>query len=77
MRPTREQSGAVMAVELEAFLSAFPPRFICLSCLRQATSRKLADVQRALNRLLAERRIEARVEECLNCNSIGLALRRR
>jgi hypothetical protein len=65
-----------MAAELEAFLEAFPDRFICLPCLTQVTSRPASDVVAAVNHLLADRRVEARAAQCLNCDGSRLVLRR-
>jgi hypothetical protein len=65
-----------MAAELEAFLEAFPDRFICLPCLTAATSRPPRDVMAAVNRLLAAQGVEARAAQCLNCDGNRLVLRR-
>jgi len=66
-----------MAVELDAFLAAYKPKFICLSCLGEVTAREPADVKRAVDTLLAERRAETQVAECLNCNVTAFVVRRR
>ena len=67
--------GAV--IEIEAFLNAYRPRFICLPCLAAVTSREDADVRVTVDALLAERRAETAVAECLNCNAKAFVVRRR
>ena len=64
-------------IEIEAFLSAYSPRFICLACLAAVTSREDDDVRVTVNALLAERRAETAVAECLNCNAKAFVVRRR
>jgi len=53
-------------IEIESFLNAYQPKFICLPCLSAVTSRDQEDVRVAVNALLAERRAETDVAECLN-----------
>jgi hypothetical protein len=65
-----------MAVELHAFLAAYRPKFICLPCLIVVTMREPADVRQAVDSLLAERRAESRIGECLNCNTTAFVVRR-
>jgi hypothetical protein len=66
-----------MTVEIDAFLVAYRPKFICLSCLSQVTAREPSDVKSAVDELLATRRAESQVAECLNCNIISFVVRRR
>jgi hypothetical protein len=71
-------AGKVRAViEIQAFLDAYRPRFICLPCLAMVTSREDADVRVTVDALLAERRAETEVAECLNCNVQAFVVRRR
>ena len=56
-----------MPVEIDAFLAAYQPKFICIACLGAVTARDEADVRRTVEMLLAERRVETQVAECLNC----------
>ena len=55
-----------MPVEIEGFLSAYKPRFICLTCLGAVTGRDEADGQHApaleLGNALAEQAIRVQVE---------------
>jgi len=57
-----------MPVEIEAFLSAYAPKFICINCLAAVTSRDEADVRATVQMLLAERRAETRVARAI-CRS--------
>jgi hypothetical protein len=66
-----------MPVEIEGFLSAYTPRFICLTCLGAVTGRDEADVRSTVQTLLAERRAETHVGECLNCNVAAFVVRSR
>jgi hypothetical protein len=66
-----------MPVEIEAFLSAYSGKPICILCLCAVTERTEADVRSTVHMLLAERRVETQVAECLNCNSTGFVVRRR
>jgi hypothetical protein len=68
---------APMPIEIEAFLAAYKPKFICLSCLSRMTEREASDVKRAVDALCAERRAESSVAECLNCNVTAFVVRRR
>jgi hypothetical protein len=63
--------------EMGAFLAAYKPKFICLPCLSTVTAREPADVKQAVTLLLAERRAETQVAECLNCNVTAFVVRRR
>jgi hypothetical protein len=63
-------------IEIESFLNAYRPKFICLPCLSAVTSRDQEDVRVAVNALLAERRAETDVAECLNCNAMAFVVRR-
>jgi hypothetical protein len=63
-------------IEIESFLNAYRPKFICLPCLSAVTSRDQEDVRGAVNALLAERRAETDVAECLNCNAMAFVVRR-
>jgi hypothetical protein len=53
------------------------PKFICLPCLSQVTAREPADVKTVVDALLATRRAESQVAECLNCNAMAFVVRRR
>ena len=64
-------------VEIESFLSAYWPKFICLPCLAKVTSRQESDVRNVVMMLLAERRVETQAAECLNCNVTAFVVRRR
>jgi hypothetical protein len=66
-----------MPVQIEAFLNAYAPKFICLNCLAAVTSREEDDVRGTVQMLLAERRAETRVGECLNCNVTAFVVRHR
>jgi hypothetical protein len=66
-----------MPIEIDAFLAAYKPKLICLPCLGAVTSRETSDVKRAVDALLAERRLETQVAECLNCNATAFVVRRR
>lgn len=66
-----------MPVQIEAFLDAYRPKFICIYCLAAVTSREEADVRGTVQMLLAERRAETRVAECMNCNREAFVVRRR
>jgi hypothetical protein len=66
-----------MPVEIEAFLMAYKPKFICLACLGRVTAREAEDVKIAVDALLITRRAESQVAECLNCNAMALVVRRR
>jgi hypothetical protein len=66
-----------MPVEIEAFLDAYKPKYICLACLSQVTARESADVRTIVDALLATRRAESKVAECLNCNAMAFVVRRR
>jgi ABC-type transporter lipoprotein component MlaA len=66
-----------MPFEIEAFLSAFNGKFICLPCLGAVTSRDETDVRSTVQMLLAERRAETQVGECLNCNATAFLVGRR
>jgi hypothetical protein len=41
------------------------------------TARDEADVRRTVEMLLAERRVETQVAECLNCNQTAFVVRQR
>jgi hypothetical protein len=66
-----------MPAEIEAFLGAYQPKFICLPCLGAVTARAEADVRSTVQMLLAERRVETQVAECLNCNRTAFVVRQR
>jgi hypothetical protein len=66
-----------MPAEIEAFLGACQPKFICLGCLAAVTTRAEADVRSTVHMLLAERRVETQVDECLSCNQTEFVVRRR
>jgi hypothetical protein len=63
--------------EIEAFLAAYKPKFICLPCLSAVTEREAEDVKQAVDALLTERRAETQAAECLNCNTMAFVVRRR
>lgn len=73
--PTRENT-ILRHVKIETFLTADRPKFICPSCLAAVRSRHESDVRSSVNTLLAERRAETRVGECLNCNVTDCVVRR-
>lgn len=66
-----------MPIEIEAFLAAYQPKFICIACLGAVTSRAEPDVRRTVQMLLAERRVETQVAECLNCTQMAFVVRQR
>jgi hypothetical protein len=66
-----------MPVEIDAFLTAYRPKFICLKCLATVTQRDEDDVRNTVMTLLAERRAETQTSECLNCNATAFVVRRR
>ena len=66
-----------MPVEIEAFLGAYEPKFNCLDCLGAVTASDEADVPGSVQILLAERRVETQVAECLNCNQTAFVVRQR
>ena len=66
-----------MPVEIDAFLAAYRPKFICLACLAAVTRREEDDVRRTVMMLVAERRAETQDGECLNCNAKAFVVRRR
>jgi hypothetical protein len=63
-RPSNPDDERLMPVQIEAFLDAYTPKFICICCLAAVTSRDEADVRGTVQMLLAERRAETRVGEC-------------
>jgi len=64
-------------VEIESFLTAYWPKFICLPCLAKVTGRVEDDVRNVVMTLMAERRVETQAAECLNCNVTAFVVRRR
>jgi hypothetical protein len=64
-------------IQIDAFLSAYRPQFICLPCLATVTGRDAEDVRGAVRILVAERRAETQDGECLNCNTRAFVVRRR
>ena len=66
-----------MPVEIEAFLAAYQPKFICSACLGAVTARDEADVRSTVQMRLTERRVETQVAECLNCNQTAFVVRQR
>ena len=66
-----------MPEEIEAFLTAYRERFICLPCLGAVTGRDEPDVRSTVQMLVAERRAETQVGECLNCSTTAFVVRRR
>ena len=66
-----------MPIEIDAFLAAYKPKFICLPCLSQVTAREPSDVRRVVDVLLSERRAESQAGECLNCSATAFVVRRR
>jgi hypothetical protein len=66
-----------MPVEIDAFLAAYQPKFICIACLGAMTARAEPDVRSTVQMLLAERRVETQVAECLNCNETAFVVRHR
>jgi hypothetical protein len=63
--------------EIEAFLTAYKGKLICVPCLCAVTGRDEADVRSTVQMLLAERRAESQAGECLNCNATAFVVRRR
>jgi hypothetical protein len=66
-----------MPVEIEAFLSAYSGKPICIPCLSAVTERTETDVRSTVHMILAERRAETQVAECLNCNRRAFVVRQR
>jgi hypothetical protein len=66
-----------MPVEIETFLTAYRPKFICIACLSAVTQREERDVRNTVMTLLTERRAETEIGECLNCNTMTFVVRRR
>jgi hypothetical protein len=66
-----------LSAEIQAFLDAYKPKFICLPCLGRVTAREAEDVRMAVNALLITLRAESQVAECLNCNAMAFVVRRR
>ena len=66
----------VRHVEIETFLTAYRPKFICPSCLAAVRSRHESDVRGSENTLLAEHHAETQVGKCLNCNVTDCVVRR-
>ena len=64
-------------IEIESFLNAYAPKFICIPCLATVTARSEADVRSVVMTLLAERRAGTQEGECLNCNARAFVVRRR
>jgi len=64
-------------IEIQAFLSRYAPKFICVTCLAAVTSRQEGEVRNVVNALLAERRAESQVAECFNCNATAFVVRQR
>jgi hypothetical protein len=65
-----------MPEEIDAFLTAYRPRPICIPCLAQVTGRTLDDVRKVMT-LLLERRAESQLAECMNCGATAFVVRRR
>lgn len=66
-----------MPVEIEAFLAAYRPAYICLRCLAAVIERSESDVRTVVTALLMERRAESQTGECLNCSTTAFVVRRR
>jgi hypothetical protein len=66
-----------MPVQIETFLTAYYPKSICLSCLATVTDRTQDEARNTVMTLLAERRAESEIAECLNCNATKFVARRR
>jgi hypothetical protein len=66
-----------MPAEIEAFLGAYKGKLICVPCLAAVTTRDEIDVRNTVQMLLAERRAESQVGECLNCGVTAFVLRHR
>lgn len=54
--------------QIDAFLSAYRPKCICLPCLAVVTYRMDDDVDETVSKLVAERRAVTKHAECFNCN---------
>ena len=61
-----------MAQEIDAFLAAYKPKYICLPCLCDVTAREPADVKQAVDALILERRAETQVSECPELQRHGI-----
>jgi hypothetical protein len=66
-----------MPVEIDAFLTAYRPKAICLPCLCAVTERAEDDVRQTMTTLLMENRAETQIAECLNCNATTFVVRSR
>ena len=75
-RPTGHSRGPDVQRD-RCLLAAYKPKYICLVCLGEVTARDPADVKQAVDSLIAERRAETQVAECLNCNATAFVVRRR
>lgn len=66
-----------MPVQIDAFLSAYGRKYICLPCLGAVTGRDDEDVRSTIQSLLTDGRAESKAGECLNCNGTAFVVRRR
>lgn len=64
-------------IEIDSFLTAYRPKFICVPCLATVTSRAEREVRDVVMMLLVERRAESQIGECLNCSATAFVVRRR
>jgi hypothetical protein len=66
-----------LPTEIDAFLAAYHPKFICLPCLSTVTQRERDDVVDTVVTMLKAQRLESEVAECLNCNRTDMVVRQR
>jgi len=60
--------------QVHAFLSAYSPKSICLSCLGLVTGRADADVRATVDALVSSREAATAMGYCLNCARRGLVV---
>jgi hypothetical protein len=58
-----------------AFLSAYRPRFLCITCLSAMMQTEPALVLESLGPAIASGRVESAQRPCLNCERTGTAMR--
>lgn len=64
-----------MSFQIEVFLWAYRPRFICLPCLVTVTERNVSEIQGVVDSLVDQGRAETLIAECFNCNVMALSIR--
>jgi len=76
MRQSTQATGSpIMPQEIEAFLTAYHPKFVCIPCLATMTNRGESDVRGVVKILLAERRADSQAGECMNCAGTAFVVR--